>query len=151
MRRKEREIKDQHEIAKILHNATVLRLAMCKENMPYLVPLSFGYDDKCLYFHCAHEGQKIDFLRANAQVCFEVEGRVAIKTHAEKPCNWGFSYESVIGRGTAEELTATSGKQEALGCIMKQYSDAAWEFSENELKAVSVWKINIEELTGKQA
>ncbi|MCJ7619404.1 MAG: pyridoxamine 5'-phosphate oxidase family protein, partial [Anaerolineae bacterium] len=65
MRRAEREIKDREAIEDILRRATVCRLAVCDGNVPYVVPLSFGYADNCLYFHSAREGRKIETIKAN--------------------------------------------------------------------------------------
>lgn len=150
MKRKEREIKDREEVSKILQKAQVVRLAMCKDNQPYVVPLSYGYDGDHLYFHCASEGKKIDFLQANPNVCFEVEGAVVVTEHDKTPCAWGFSYESVIGYGTAEEVRAHEEKREALHCIMRQFSDKEWDFSDKAVQSVSIWKIHITSLTGKK-
>jgi len=73
MRRKEKEITNRPEIDTILKGAQVCRLALARENEPYLVPVFFGYDGSRLYFHTAREGRKLDFVAANNRVCFEVE------------------------------------------------------------------------------
>jgi len=65
MRRKDKEIKEIKDIEEILHKATVCRVAMVSNNSPYIVPLNFGYKDRCLYFHSAGEGKKLDILREN--------------------------------------------------------------------------------------
>jgi len=64
MRRKEKEITDKEEMINILENAEYITIAMSRNNEPYLVTLSHGYDrnQNCIYFHCAKEGKKIDFL-----------------------------------------------------------------------------------------
>jgi uncharacterized protein len=58
MNNEEQEIKDLEQIEEIIHNSTVCRIALCENGVPYIVPLSFGYRDKKLYFHCAKEGKK---------------------------------------------------------------------------------------------
>lgn len=58
MRRKDKEIKDQALLESILVKATICRLAMSENNMPYVVPLNFAYADGHLYPHSAREGQK---------------------------------------------------------------------------------------------
>ena len=60
MRRKDKEIKDQQEIESILGKADVCRLAFSDNDIPYIVPVNYGYRDHCLYFHSAKEGKKID-------------------------------------------------------------------------------------------
>jgi nitroimidazol reductase NimA-like FMN-containing flavoprotein (pyridoxamine 5'-phosphate oxidase superfamily) len=44
MRRKQQEITDKSLIREIMEQAKVLRLGLCKDNKPYVVPLSFGFD-----------------------------------------------------------------------------------------------------------
>jgi hypothetical protein len=73
LRRKEKEITDIKEIESIIQRSQVCRLALVDAGLPYIVPLCFGYKNKMLYFHSAKEGQKIDILRRNRQVCFEFD------------------------------------------------------------------------------
>lgn len=51
-------------------------VAMIDRNVPYVVPLSYGYelkeDSLVLYFHCAKEGRKLNILRCNDKVCFTI-------------------------------------------------------------------------------
>jgi len=67
IRRKEKAITDEKTMKKILSEVAYVTIALCKDNQPYLVSLSHGYDsDKnCIYFHCASEGKKIDYLKEN--------------------------------------------------------------------------------------
>ena len=67
IRRKEKAITDENIMKKILSDVAYVTIALCKDNQPYLVSLSHGYDpDKnCIYFHCASEGKKIDYLKEN--------------------------------------------------------------------------------------
>jgi nitroimidazol reductase NimA-like FMN-containing flavoprotein (pyridoxamine 5'-phosphate oxidase superfamily) len=67
MRRKDRKITDRAEIEAIIAKAQVCRLAMADKDRPYIVPLSFGYEDNTLYFHSANTGKKIDILKNNRQ------------------------------------------------------------------------------------
>ena len=53
--RPDREIKDKSEIAGILNNGKFCTISMCRDNEPYIVTLSYGYDldNDALYFHCS--------------------------------------------------------------------------------------------------
>jgi len=55
--RKEKEIKNRSEMIEILQKSKYITIAMCKDNEPYLVTLSYGYDliKNVIYFHCANE------------------------------------------------------------------------------------------------
>jgi len=70
MRRKDKEITDPSEMNYILEKVQYVTVAMSKNDMPYLVTLSHGYDHekKCVYFHSANQGKKLDYLRANPRV-----------------------------------------------------------------------------------
>ncbi|MEW5873306.1 MAG: pyridoxamine 5'-phosphate oxidase family protein [Chloroflexota bacterium] len=151
MRRKDKEIKDQRLIENVIRASQVVRLGLAKDNLPYVVPLSFGYDGQAIYFHGAGEGRKIDFMQANPQVCFEFEGIVRLIDDASSPCNWSFSFQSVIGYGRVVELTELDDKVAALQCIVRQYSSRELHFEASRVAPVRVWKIEIESLSGKQS
>jgi nitroimidazol reductase NimA-like FMN-containing flavoprotein (pyridoxamine 5'-phosphate oxidase superfamily) len=151
MRRTDKEITDQTLIAQIVEKAQVCRLGLAKDNIPYVLPVSFGYDGKAIYFHTAKEGRKIDFMAANDRVCMEFEHGVQLLRHDTNPCRWSFSFQSVIGYGTVQELTEPSGKRDGLNKMMKHYSGREWPFTREDLEAIRVWKIGIESLTGKQS
>ena len=151
MRRKDNQINSQKEIAELIGKCQVCRVGLAKNNQPYIVPVSFGYDGGAIYFHSAIKGKKTDYIAANNRVCFEFEHGVQIQSHEELPCKWSFSFQSVIGFGTVEELVLQEDKVKGLHCIMAQYSDKAWDFSTIPLNGLTVWKITIESMTGKQS
>jgi nitroimidazol reductase NimA-like FMN-containing flavoprotein (pyridoxamine 5'-phosphate oxidase superfamily) len=149
MRRAEREIKDRELIEAILRRATVCRIATCSGGLPYIVPMSFGYESGCLYLHSAPEGKKIDILRRNPRVCFEVDvDQELVKSGL--PCQWGFKYRSVIGFGRAVFLEEPEEKERALNLIVKRYSGGPARYAEDALAKVTIIKVEIESMTGKQ-
>lgn len=151
MRRTDKEIKESGSIDRIIAQAQVCRLGLARENTPYIVPVSFGYDGKYIYFHSALEGMKIDFLLANPKVCFELEHEVNVVPNDTSPCNWTFSFYSIIGFGTVEEISDIETKTDGLNQIMKHYSGREWDFNEQQLKKIRVWRIAVEQITGKQS
>ena len=150
MRRKEREIKDQKEIENILKACSVCRLAMVDGDKPYLVPMNFGYRDGALYLHSAREGKKIELIKKNPEICFEADEIVRFRK-AKLACDWGVEYKSVIGSGKAVFLTGPEEKRRAFDIIMAQYSDEAFDYSDNMLEKTLVIKIEIETMTGKKS
>jgi nitroimidazol reductase NimA-like FMN-containing flavoprotein (pyridoxamine 5'-phosphate oxidase superfamily) len=150
MRRKEKEIVGISGIEAVIADALVCRIALCDGNAPYIVPVCFGYEDRTVYFHCAPEGKKIDIIARNPRVCFEFEADVAIVKH-EQACRWGMRYRSVIGSGRAQIIGKPREKKAALSIIMKHYSDAAPEFSEEALEGNIVVQIAVESITGKRS
>ncbi len=150
MRRKEKEISDRSGIEAVIKKSRVCKLGMVDGNTPYIVPLCFGYQNNTLYFHSALKGRKIDCLRSNPNVCFEFD-LIAEPQKSEEACSWGMKYQSVIGFGKAEFLEKLEEKRRALDVIMSQYSDKQFEFPENSVKATAVFKVEIENMTGKQS
>jgi len=151
MRRKEKEIKNVVQLSQVIKKCQVCRLGLSQDNVPYIVPVSFGYDGEFIYFHSAKDGKKMDILSINNKVCFEFESGVEIISNEDKPCSWSFSFQSVIGFGKAEEFSSREDKITGLKRIMEQYSDKKWDFSKIPLDSVRVWAINIDNMTGKQS
>ncbi len=149
MRRSDREEKDQTVIKDVISRSTVCRLGMVDEDKPYIVPLCFGYDGQNLYVHSATKGRKIDVLKKNPNVCFEID-LIAEAIPSENACDWGMKYQSVIGFGKAIFLETHEDKRQAFEVIMAQYTDKEYQFPDNMLKATAVIKIEIENITCKQ-
>ncbi|MEA3309571.1 MAG: pyridoxamine 5'-phosphate oxidase family protein [Chloroflexota bacterium] len=150
MRRKEKEIVNQAQIDAIINSCDVCRLGLSKDNRPYVIPISFGYDGQNIYFHTALVGQKLEYLAANAQVCVEFERQVQIIPHATSPCSWSAAFQSVICFGAAEEITAPEKMLAALNTIMRHYSGREWEIPPEQLSVLRTWRIKISTWHGKQ-
>lgn len=148
MRRKDRVITEREEIEAILREARVCRIALADGDGPYIVPMSFGYEDGTIYLHSAHEGRKITMIRTNPGCCFEVDQCDGI-VKGKNACSWGMRYKCVIGFGTATLLTDPGEKKHGLNCIMRQYHGGTHEFSDEDIKNVAVIRIAIESMTGK--
>ena len=149
MRRKDREITDRKEIDEIINKADVLHLAMADGNIPYVVPLSFGYDGKNLYFHCANEGLKLNFIKKNPNVCFDLVGKVKYD-NIMTSCDAGTVFQSVIGRGKCEILSDPEEKRKGLDILVFQYTKSKLEFPEKAVQNTTIVKITITELKGKK-
>jgi len=151
MRRNDKEIGSREEINAIIRGSHVCRIALAMDNMPYIIPVSFGYDGESIYLHTAKEGEKINYFEKNNNVCFEFERNVKLIKNTKNACNWTFSYESVIGFGKIHELESLEQREVGLNRIMSQYSGEKWVFGEDPLKNIRVWKIDITSITGKRS
>jgi nitroimidazol reductase NimA-like FMN-containing flavoprotein (pyridoxamine 5'-phosphate oxidase superfamily) len=151
MRRTDREIESRDEMDEIIRGSDVCRIALAMDNMPYIVPVSFGYDGESIYIHTAREGKKIILFRNNNNICFEFERNVKLFGDPGNACKWTFSYESVIGFGKIYELESVERREIGLNKIMCHYSGREWVFGEEKLKNIRVWKIEITSMTGKRS
>ncbi len=150
MRRKEKEITDKKEIENILKKSQICHVAMVDKDKPYIVPMNFGYENKTLFFHSAIEGRKINVIKKNPNLCFEVEQVVQFKK-AKLACDWSIEYKSVIGEGRAQLLYDPEEKREGLDIIMAQYSGRTFEYPSEMLEKTLVIKLVIDKMTGKQS
>ena len=91
-------INDPEQIEEILSKAKFLRLALSDAEIPYVVPISFGYKENAIYIHSSQKGKKIDILKRNPRVCFEADFETEVMT-ADDPCRYNVRYRSVIGMG----------------------------------------------------
>jgi hypothetical protein len=149
MRRKDREIKSKEEMEAIIRRSPVCRLGMADENGPYVVPLSFGYHDGALFFHSAKSGRKLDMIKKDNRVCFEVDAVNDI-VKGDMACDWGMKFESVIGFGRAFIVEGAESRKTALDIIMAHYSQGPFQYSEKKLELTAVIKVEIESMTGKR-
>jgi nitroimidazol reductase NimA-like FMN-containing flavoprotein (pyridoxamine 5'-phosphate oxidase superfamily) len=150
MRRRDREIEDREAVESILREATVCRVALSVNDVPYVVPLNFGCEDGCLYFHSAPEGKKIEIIKQNSNVCFEVDIDHEL-VEAEKACDWTVRYRSVIGFGKAFLVDDPEEKRRALDIIVGHYSDRSYEYTNEAVSRVAIVRVEIESMTGKQS
>ncbi|NYT13393.1 MAG: pyridoxamine 5'-phosphate oxidase family protein [Candidatus Methanofastidiosa archaeon] len=150
MNRKDREITDMGEIEKIINNAKVIRVAVCENNRPYIVPLNFGYKEKCIYIHSSKKGMKIDILKKNNNVSFEVDGDHKLVL-SDKACDFSMAYKSVIGFGRAYFISNLIQKKQALDIIMAHYSSGFFDYSQEQLEKICIIRIDIESMTGKKS
>ena len=150
--KRENRVTDPAEIVRILDTAKVLHLGLSVNDEPYVVPMNYGYtmeDGKLtLYLHSALKGKKLDMMRANPKVFFEIdcdlmsfEGRV--------PCQYGLVYSSVMGRGTASIVEDVEEKKQAMTVLMKTQTGKDFTFEDRLVSIVAVIRIDVEEYTAK--
>ena len=150
MRRKEKEIRHPAHLETILQKARVCRLALRGDDFPYIVPMSFGYHSGTLYFHSAGSGRKLELLRADERVGFEVE-EIAEVLPGASACNWTMRFRSVIGTGRARFIAEPAAKIEALRIIMAQYAPGEFVFPLAQVAETTVFAVAIETMTGKES
>lgn len=127
-------------------------LALCdKESYPYALPLSYVYDENCIYFQSAKEGHKIDILQKNPKVSFCIIDQDVIQ-----PLEYTTYFKSVIVFGYIEILEENESKIIPLKELGSKYApDNTEEALEKEIQTgindLVILKMNIVKITGKQA
>jgi len=149
MRKEEREIKSFDEVEAVVRAARIVRLGLAVDDVPYVVPVNFGYEPGRLYFHCALEGRKLDMMRKNPRVAFEVEMDVEMVS-AARACGWTVKFRSVIGSGLARIVKSEEEKVHGLDVLMRHHGGPVEEYSAKALEKTCVVAVEIEEMTGKK-
>ena len=154
MRRRDREVTDLEEITKIINKCEILHLGLVDNGVPYVVPLNFSFAENggqmSFFFHSALEGRKIDIMKRNPFVCFELDCFFKI-TEGDIPCEWSAEHESVIGYGEIQFIEGFDEKKAALDLIMKKYGfEGTPEYSPNVFSRTALYKLSVSEITGKR-
>ena len=151
MRRADKEFTEQEKLSKALKETCYMTLAMARDGEPYLVSLSHGYDEErnCLYFHCASEGKKLDYMRANTVVWGQV---IVDHGYVEEECT--HHYVTVMFRGRVSFIEDQEEKRRALRTMLWQLEPDA-EARERRMAtdglATTVFgRIDVEYMTGKK-
>lgn len=160
MRRKQCEIKDRSAIDAILKRCTIGRMATIgKDGYPYIVPVNYVYFEGAIFFHCAKAGEKIDNLKRDPKVCFEVDIPLAyldLDYYGEIPeaCAVHQFYHCVVIRGRAEIVSDPDEKLRALNALVKSHERPGRKFVPitAEMKPVAICEViavRIDSITGK--
>jgi uncharacterized protein len=150
VRRKDREITDPAEMRQILKDTKYVSVALCMNNEPYLVALSHGYDQEknCVYFHCASEGKKIVFAKANPKVW----GQAVLIYNVGDDCD--YDYTSVGFEGKLALISDSAEKMHALETLVRQNSrkpdEKLAKLNQERLAKSTMGRIDINYMTGKK-
>lgn len=137
------------EVERLLSKEVVGRIGCSDGQRVYVVPISYAYDGTYIYCH-THEGLKVEIMRKNPTVCFEVD-------HLQNMANW----QSVVAHGMFEELTDQALRSDALqqlhGRVLPLVSSETthlsrdWPFAPSELNKITgvTFRIRLEEKTGR--
>jgi nitroimidazol reductase NimA-like FMN-containing flavoprotein (pyridoxamine 5'-phosphate oxidase superfamily) len=152
MRRKDKEIGDVVALKKILRSTKHVTVALCMNNQPYLVTLSHGYDENrnCIYFHCAKEGKKLDYLRSNNAVW----GQAMLDYgYSEGECNHLFA--TVQFQGNVVLLGNLDEKRQAIECMIRQLNRnpeaLISKITPERLESTVFGRIDIDCMSGKKS
>ena len=158
MRRMDRAVTDPGKLEQVLKETQYITVAMCKDNVPYLVSLSHAYDPdgRRLYFHCASEGKKMDYMKANPHVWGQA---IIDHGYVEGKCN--HLYVTAMFEGTvhlakdiAEKRRIMSfmfARQEKLSPTGEVDPHKTRIGKDVEIERTTIGWIAVEEMTGKKS
>ncbi len=107
-------------IERILRANSVGRLGLCQDGDVYVVPLNHCYRRGRLILHCGFTGRKLDMLRSNSRVCYEVDSCAGMPAdHSKAAC--AVHYESVICFGRAWEVEDVAERARMLTAFRRHF------------------------------
>ncbi len=146
MYRSDREVIDPIHIESIFKLSNICRLAFHNEPVPYIVPMNYGYYNNKLYLHSANKGLKLDLLKKNNNVAFEIENKIEMVQIIDGTT---MKYQSIIGQGIIRILESDQDKQEALKHLIEHSGGQFRRHEEKTLNRVTMLEIEITKLTAK--
>lgn len=146
MIKKNKEVFDQNHIDSIFKLSIVCRVAFNNSPAPYIIPMSYGYDDNKIYLHTANEGFKLELIEKNKNVGFEIENKIKM-VHGDFGTT--LKYQSIVGEGIIEVVKSDDDKQTALKYLIEHHGGEFTRHSQKSLSGVTMLVINITKLTAK--
>lgn len=136
------EIKSKEKIKEFLNKQLVGRIASIDRNgYPQIIPMNFVYldsnnttgnmcgvaGDDCVYIHSYRYGEKLDNIRMNSRVGFEVDQHICFLPsyyfHPHDASQADTLYISVVLKGKAEIIEDNEEKAFALNKLMQKYQN----------------------------
>ena len=155
IRRADRAITDDAEIADLLCQADICRIATSFNDQPFISANTFWYDGERIFFHTATEGRTLTNVQYNPRVCLEVDWR-GRWLPAKTALAFSVEYTGVVVFGRARLLEDAAEKERALqGLLDKYFPDLKpgvdyRPITAEELEVTAVFAVDIETWSGKR-
>jgi nitroimidazol reductase NimA-like FMN-containing flavoprotein (pyridoxamine 5'-phosphate oxidase superfamily) len=155
---KKYEIHSKQKMIDFLNSQPVGRVASIdKYGYPQIIPMNFVYTNSAIYMHSHPFGEKLDNIRRNPQVGFEVDQYVCFLPsyyfHPTDASQADTLYISVIIKGRAEIVEDNEEKADALNALMEKYQkEGKYEILDKDMPSVhevAVIRVLPEEMRGK--
>ena len=155
IRRTDRAITDDAEIADLLRQADICRIATSINAPPFIHANTFWYDGERIFFHTPTEGRTPSNIRQNPRVCLEVDW-VGRWLPAKTALEFSVEYTGVVVFGRARLLEDAAEKERALqGLLDKYFPDLKpgadyRPITPKELKVTAVFAVDIQAWSAKR-
>ncbi len=152
MQNADREVTDAEWMQNLLRMGKFVTISMCIDNEPYVVTLSYGYEDGRMYFHTAKKGLKLDIIQGNPRVCGTV---VEDLGYVNGECS--HRYRSVVFWGTMEVVEDTKEKMHGMEVLLEHLEEDPTMLRKRLLRnkgsydRINVLRLDIGSMKGKES
>ncbi len=121
--------------------------AMSKNNEPYLVTVNYGFDERnnSCFFHCASEGNKIEFFKTDPLVCGQI---VEDRGYLQGKCD--HNLRCLHFQDKVEFLETTEEKKQTFFIMIEQFEDnpepLKQQLHNKHIRAAKIRKITVQEI-----
>jgi len=140
----------REEIENILKNETMGFLGLCTNNSPYVIPLTYCYYNGRIIFHCAIRGTKLDYIRANPQVCFTVGRQSGKVMNHPNGGSCKADHDSAVCYGVARIIEEIDERCKALNTFNRYLQPDAKEILPKDVTNCLAVEISVTRMTGRQ-
>ena len=151
-------IKSKNKIIEFLNQESTGRIASIDSNgFPQIIPMNFVFLENMIYMHSHVKGEKIDNIKLNPKVGFEVDRNLEfLPSYFSDPDDASLAdtlYISVVMKGEANLVENKKEKTLALNGLMEKYQPEGQYKPMREdmdvLNATAVIKVTPKEMNGK--
>ncbi len=145
-------VEEKENIEKIINSSKLCYVGMVDDKgSPYVLPMTFGYNDGVVYLHSAQEGKAIRILCKNPKVCIAFcTDPELIWQHPDVACSYRMRAGSALCEGEVVFEEDFIEKEKILHIIMHHYSDKTFTFSVPAVNNVKIWKVAIKSMSAKE-
>jgi nitroimidazol reductase NimA-like FMN-containing flavoprotein (pyridoxamine 5'-phosphate oxidase superfamily) len=155
---KKYQIQSKEKIIQFLNSQPAGRIASIDKNgYPQVIPMNFVYYDEVIYMHSHPFGEKLDNIRRNPNVGFEVDQHICFLPsyyfHPTDASQADTLYISVVIKGRAEIVHNNEEKASALNALMEKYQKEgryeALDANMSSVHEVAIIKVMPTDMRGK--
>ena len=144
-------IEDKKELESIINQCDICYVGMIEaDGTPYVIPMNFGYMNEEIILHSGPHGKHLDLLDLNNRVCVTFcSEHSLVYQHPEVACSYSMTSKSVLCKGAVTFIEDLTEKEDKLNILMQNYTDRPFKYSVPALRNVKVWRVQVDEMTGK--
>lgn len=151
MRNKKHEVTDFNTMVKVIDSSTTVRLGFNTEDLPYILPMNFGYEIRdntiIIYVHSASKGRKVDLISESSKITVEFDNFIK---YYRKNHSFTTSYNCIMAEGEIEKVDDYTEKTKALNLLLKHCNfNEKIETDSKCVKYVNIYKITLSKLSCK--